>query len=103
MTITTVTEKLTNLAELYRQGLDSRFLDQQLNKLLKRESLECRHQIDQLAERLIVFERQYHESSDGFLRRWQAGQTPDSFDFTEWASLAQARQFLQVRLKLLEA
>jgi hypothetical protein len=78
MTITTVTEKLTNLAELYRQGLDSRSLDQQLNKLLKRESLECQHQIDQLAERLIVFERQYHESSEGF--------------FAPLASRANARQ-----------
>jgi hypothetical protein len=99
----TIAEKLANLAELYRRGLDSRFLDQQLNKLLQRESLECQHQIDQLAQRLIVFERQYRESSEDFLRRWQAGQTPDSFDFTEWASLAQARQFLQARLKLLEA
>jgi len=45
----TIAEKLTNLAELYRRGLDSRLLDQQLNKLLKRESLECQHQIDQLA------------------------------------------------------
>lgn len=99
----TVAEKLANLAELYRQGLDSRFLDQQLNKLLHREAMECQRQIAQLAERLAVFEQQYHESSEDFLRRWQAGQTQDSFDYTEWASLAQARQFLQARLKLLEA
>jgi len=98
----TIAEKLTNLAELYRQGLDSRFFDQQLNKLLKREAFECQRQIDELTERLVVFEQQYHESSEDFLRRWQAGQTQDSFDFTEWASLAQARQFLQTRLKLLE-
>ncbi|MGC1378284.1 MAG: hypothetical protein WA821_18780 [Anaerolineales bacterium] len=95
-------DKLTNLAELYRQGLDSRFLDQQLDKLLKREALECQRQIAGLTERLIVFEQQYHESSEDFLRRWQAGQTQDSFDYTEWASLTQARQFLQARLKLLE-
>lgn len=55
----TVAEKLVNLAELYRQGLDSRFLDQQLDKLLQREALECRHQIAQLEARLAVLERQY--------------------------------------------
>ena len=99
----TVAEKLTNLAELYRQGLDSQFLDQQLKKLLKRESLENQRQIGQLTVRLAVFEDQYHEKTDEFLGRWQAGQIPDSFDFTEWASLAQARLFLQARLKLLDA
>jgi hypothetical protein len=99
----TVVEKLTNLAEIYRQGLDSRFLDQQLDKLLKREALECQRQIAQLAGRLTSFEKQYNESSEAFLHRWQAGQTQDSFDFTEWASLAQARQFLQARLTLLES
>jgi len=98
----TVAEKLDNLAELYRQGLDSRFLDQQLDKLLQREALECQHQIAQLEARLAVFEQQYGESTEGFVRRWQAGQVQDSFDFTEWASLAQARQFLQARLRLLE-
>ncbi|MGC1377085.1 MAG: hypothetical protein WA821_12715 [Anaerolineales bacterium] len=39
---------------------------------------------------------------EDFLRRWQAGQTQDSFDDTEWASLTQARQFLRARLNLLE-
>lgn len=99
----TVAEKLTHLAEIYRQGLDSHFLDQQLNKLLHREALECQRQIDELQTRLKIFEERYHESSADFLRRWQDGQTQDSFDFTEWASLAQARQFLQARLALLQA
>jgi hypothetical protein len=98
----TLTEKLTNLAELYRQGMETPFLDQQLNKLFQREAVACRRQISELDQRLSALETRYHETSDHFLRRWQAGQTDDRMDFTEWASLTQARQFLQKRLTLLE-
>jgi len=97
----TIAEKLMNLAELYRQGLATPFLDQQLDKLFKREASECQRQIEDLNAQLAVFEQKYQETSDDFLRRWQAGQTTDSLDFTEWASLTQARQFLHKRLALL--
>jgi hypothetical protein len=98
----TVAEKLINLAELYKHGMATPFLERQLDKLLARETEDCLRQIGELNAMLVEFEKRAQQTSDEFLRRWQAGEAGDSLDLTEWASLTQARQFLQKRLALLQ-
>ena len=43
----------------------------------------------QLEVALAEFEQHYHLSSAEFYRQFQAGQTADRLDYTEWAALIQ--------------
>jgi hypothetical protein len=94
-------QRLQALAELYRLGQVSDVMDRTLEKLLAYEAELCQTQLSQLETDLAAFEQQYQLSSDEFYRRFQAGQTDDSMDFVEWASLVQMANNLKQRLKLL--
>lgn len=94
-------QRLQALAELYRLGQVSEVMDRTLEKLLAYEAELCQTQLNQLQTDLAAFEQQYQLSSDEFYRRFQAGQTDDSMDFVEWASLVQMAHNLKQRLKLL--
>lgn len=94
-------QRLQALAELYRLGQVSEVMDRTLEKLLVYEAEISQDQLNQLQSDLAIFEQQYQLSSDEFYRRFQAGQTDDTMDFVEWASLVQMASNLRQRLKLL--
>jgi hypothetical protein len=50
---------------------------------------------------MTEFEQRYHVSSAEFYRQFQAGQTDDRLDYTEWAALTQMTDNLRERLRLL--
>lgn len=94
-------QRLQALAELYRLGQVSDVMGRTLEKLLAYEAELCQTQLSQLETDLAAFEQQYQLSSDEFYRRFQTGQTDDTMDFVEWASLVQIANNLRHRLKLL--
>lgn len=98
-----IAQKLELLAELYRQGQASEMATRTLNKLLAYEAETCRKQLQQLKADLSVFEQRYKISSAQFYKRFQQGQTEDSMDFVEWASIVQMARRLENRLELLSA
>lgn len=57
--------------------------------------------IAQLQVDLAEFEQRYHLASAEFCRQFQAGQTDDRLDYTEWAALIQMAHNLRERLRLL--
>jgi len=93
--------RLEHLAELYRQGQVSETVTKTLNKLFGYEAENCRTQLRQLESDLSAFEKQHGMSSDVFYRRFQEGQTDDSMDFIEWASVVQMCLRLRRRLVML--
>jgi hypothetical protein len=97
----TTARRLSALAQLYRRGEVSPLLDRTLDKVLAYEADLARAQLAQLQADLAEFEQRYHLSSDEFYRQYQAGQSDDRLDFTEWASLIQMAHNLRERLRLL--
>ena len=76
-------------------------MDRTIDKLLAHEASLCREQLGKIQSDLVELEEKYGLSSDGFYRRYQAGQTDDRMDCVEWASLVQMRDNLQERLRIL--
>ncbi|MBN1888257.1 MAG: hypothetical protein JW850_09710 [Thermoflexales bacterium] len=97
----TVAQRLTALAQLYKQGQASQRVERTLNKLLEYEAAECRTQLGQLQNDMAGFEQQYGMTSAEFYLQFQAGQTDDRMDYVEWASLVQMADNLRARLHLL--
>ncbi len=54
----------------------------------------------QLQADLAELEKRYGLSSTEFYRQYQAGQTDDRLDYTEWAALIQMVNNLRERLRL---
>ncbi len=100
-TSTTTAQRLSTLAQLYRHGQASPLMDRALDKLLTYEAEVAHQQLAQLQTDLAEFEQRYHLSSDEFYRQYQAGQTDDRMDYTEWAALIQMVNNLRERLRLL--
>ena len=98
---TTVANKLTQLAQLYKTGGVSSMMSRTVEKLLDYETEEAQKQLTELQGDLTAFEKQYNLSTAEFYRRYQAGQTDDRMDFVEWASLAQMANNLRNRLSVL--
>ena len=94
-------QRLSTLAQIYRRGHASPLMDRALDKVLAYEAEVSRRQLAQLQVDLAEFEQRYHLSSAEFYRQFQAGQTDDRLDYTEWAALIQMRDHLQERLRLL--
>ena len=101
MATSTVANKLTQLAQLYKTGGVSSMMSRTVEKLLDYETEEAQKQFAELQEDLTAFEKQYNLSTAEFYRRYQAGQTDDQMDFVEWASLAQMAINLKNRLAVL--
>ena len=97
----TTARRLSTLAQLYRRGQASPLLDRTLDKALAYEADVSRAQLEQLQSDLSEFEQRYQLSSAEFYRRFQAGQTDDRLDYTEWAALIQMADNLHERLQLL--
>ncbi len=99
----TQTEKeLNKLANLVKSGQSSDSLARNIHKLVGLEINQL--EIDLLATEkdLREFESQYSMSTVDFFHQWQAGQTDDNMDYTEWASLVQMAENLRKRLELLK-
>ena len=94
-------QRLSTLAQIYQRGQASPLMDRALEKVLAYEADVSRHQLAQLQVDLAEFEQRYHWSSDEFYRQYQAGQTDDRMDYTEWAALVQMVNNLRERLRLL--
>ncbi len=81
----TTAQRLSILADLYKQGQASQLMDRTLDKLLAHEAEQARAELAVLQADLALFEQQYGLDSAEFLRRYQAGETSDRMDFVDWA------------------
>ena len=100
-TIHVTAQRLSALAQIYRLGQASPLMDLALDKVLAYEADVSRQQLAQLQVDLAEFEKRYHLTSAEFYHQFQAGQTDDRLDYTEWAALAQMSDNLRERLRLL--
>jgi hypothetical protein len=86
------------LAELYEKKQVSSLTAQTLNKAVEYEVSQSRSQLTEIEKVLIDYEKQFNVSTAEFFERYQAGQTDDSAESVEWASLAQMAESIRKRL-----
>ena len=89
------------LAELYEKKQVSNLTAQTLNKALEYEVSQSQTQLAEIEKVLAEYEKQFNMPTAKFFERYQAGQTDDSAESVEWASLAQMAESLLKRLALL--
>jgi hypothetical protein len=89
------------LAELYEKKQISSLTAQTLNKAVEYEVSQSQTQLTEIEKVLAVYEKQFNLSTVEFFKRYQAGQTDDSAESVEWASLAQIAESIRKRLALL--
>ena len=89
------------LAELYKNRQVDSVTAQTLNKLVDLEASRLRMQLEDMERVLADYEKQYGMSSAEFLKRYEAGQTDDSAESVEWASLTKMSRHLRRKLKLI--
>ena len=77
------------LAELYEKKQVSSLTAQTLNKAVEYEVNQSKAQLAEIEKVLADYEKQFDLSTVEFFKRYQAGQTDDSAESVEWASLAQ--------------
>jgi len=91
------------LAELYKNGQVSDLTAQTINKLLDYEIKQARQHLQETEADLAVYEKQFGLTTTEFFKRYQAGETDDSAESVEWASLAQMAERLRQRLEFLSS
>ena len=89
------------LAELYEKKQVSSLTAQTLNKAVEYEVSQSQAQLEEIEKVLTKYEEQFNMSTAEFFERYQAGQTGDSAESVEWASLAQMAENIRKRLALL--
>lgn len=89
------------LAELYEKKQVSSLTAQTLNKAVEYEVSQSQAQLAEIEKALADYEKQFNMSTAEFFERYQAGQTDDSAESVEWASLAQMAESIRKRLELL--
>ena len=89
------------LAELYEKKQISSLTAQTLNKAVEYEVSQSQTQLTEIEKILTGYEKQFSLSTVEFFERYQAGQTDDSAESLEWASLAQMAESIRKRLALL--
>jgi hypothetical protein len=98
---TQIAGRFRKLAELYKNGQVSDLTAQTINKLLDYEISQTRKHLQETEADLVVYEKQFGLTTIEFFARYQAGQTDDSAESVEWASLAQMAERLRQRLEFL--
>lgn len=88
------------LAELYEKKQVSSLTAQTLNKAVEYEASQSQAQLTEIEKVLSGYEKQFNLSTVEFFKRYEAGQTDDSAESMEWASLAQMAQSIRQRLAL---
>ncbi len=96
-------QQVGKLAKLYENGQVSETTARALTKVVDFEISQLRADLDATQQDLLAFENRYNLSTEEFFRQWQAGQTDDSMDYVEWASLAQMAENLRKRLEFLSS
>jgi len=86
------------LAELYEKKQVSSLTAQTLNKAVEYEVSQSQAQLTEIEKVLTDYEKQFNMSTIEFFKRYQAGQTDDSAESMEWASLAQMAEGIRKRL-----
>jgi hypothetical protein len=89
------------LAELYEKKQVSSLTAQTLNKAVEYEVSQSQAQLTEIEKVLADYENQFNMSTVEFVKRYEAGQTDDSAETMEWASLAQMAESISKRLALL--
>ncbi len=89
------------LAELYEKKQVSSLTAQTLNKAVEYEVSQSKAQFAEIEKVLTDYEKQFDMSTAEFFKRYQAGQTDDSAESMEWASLAQMAESIRERLAML--
>lgn len=89
------------LAELYEKKQVSSLTAQTLNKAVEYELSQSQMQLAEIEKVLTGYEKQFNLSTAEFYTRYQSGQTDDSAELVEWASLAQMAESIRRRLALL--
>jgi len=89
------------LAELYEKKQVSSLTAQTLNKAVEYEVSQSQAQLTEIEKILTNYEKQFNMSTVEFFKHYQAGQTDDSAESVEWASLAQMAESIRKRLALL--
>ncbi len=88
------------LAELYEKKQVSSLTAQTLNKAVEYEVSQSQTQLTEIEKVLADYEKQFNLSTVEFFKRYAAGQTDDSAESVEWASLAQMAESIRKRLAL---
>ncbi|NCP87522.1 hypothetical protein GW829_09130 [bacterium] len=88
------------LAELYEKKQVSSLTAQTLNKAVEYEVSQSQAQLTEIEKILTDYEKQFNMTTLEFFKRYQAGQTDDSAESMEWASLAQMAESIRKRLAL---
>jgi hypothetical protein len=86
------------LAELYEKKQVSNLTAQTLNKAVEYEISESQLQLEEIEKVLAGYEEQFNMTTLAFFNRYRAGQTDDSAESLEWASLAQMAESIRKRL-----
>ena len=86
------------LAELYEKKQVSSLTAQTLNKAVEYEVSQSQAQLTEIEKILTDYEKQFNMTTLEFFKRYQAGQTDDSAESMEWASLAQMAEGIRKRL-----
>jgi hypothetical protein len=88
------------LAELYEKKQVSSLTAQTLNKAVEYEVSQSQAQLTEIEKVLFEYEKRFNLSTVEFFKRYEAGQTDDSAESVEWASLAQMAESIRKRLAL---
>lgn len=96
-----VKKQVGKLFQLYENGQVNETTARNLNKILELEVNQLQIDLAATEKDLSEFEDQYNMSTADFLRQWQAGESDDSMDYVEWASLGQIADNLRKRLEFL--
>jgi hypothetical protein len=89
------------LAELYEKKQISNLTAQTLNKAVEYEVGQSQTQLAEIEKVLADYEKQFNLSTVEFFKGYSAGQTDDSAESVEWASLAQMAESIRKRLAML--
>lgn len=98
---TNTKKQIGKLAKLYESGRVSELTARTLNKALEYEVSQSQAQLTDIEKDLANYEKQFGMATSEFFERYQAGQTDDSAESVEWASLAQMADSIRQRLVLL--
>ena len=88
------------LAELYAKKQVRTLTAQTLNKAVEYEVSQSKSQLTEIEKVLTDYEKQFNMTTVEFFKCYQAGQTDDSAESMEWASLAQMAESIRKRLAL---
>lgn len=93
--------QLGRLVELYGKKQVSNSTAQTINKLFDDEISQARIHLRETERDLAAYEEKFGMTSQEFIKKYQAGQTDDSMESIEWASLVQMADRIRQRLDFL--